>query len=56
MAVDVKNGFKKHYVLIGWAIIWVLFLFLALVLPAVTYEGTKVVDGVEKTVKGLEGA
>ena len=56
MAVDVKNGFKKHYVLIGWGIIWVLFMFLALVLPAVTYEGTKVVDGVEKTVKGLEGA
>lgn len=45
MAVDVKNGFKKHYVLIGWGIIWVLFLFLALVLPAVTYEGYDIVLG-----------
>ena len=42
--MDAKKGFKKHYVLIGWAIVWVLFLFLALVLPAVSYKGTVVED------------
>ncbi|MBQ7912912.1 MAG: hypothetical protein IJ308_04090 [Clostridia bacterium] len=42
--MDAKKGFKKHYVLIGWAIIWVLFLFLALVLPAVSYKGKVIED------------
>ena len=42
--MDAKKGFKKHYVLIGWAIVWVLFLFLALVLPAVSYKGEVLED------------
>ena len=37
--MDAKKEFKKHYVLIGWAIVWVIFLILALVLPATTYKG-----------------
>lgn len=59
MAVDVKNGFKKYYVLIGWAIVWVLFLFLALVLPAVSYKAEKVVAGIkvaDPDNDGLKGA
>ena len=59
MAVDVKNGFKKYYVLIGWAIVWVLFLVLALVLPAVSYKAEKVVGGIkvaDPENDGLKGA
>ena len=57
--MDAKKGFKKHYVLIAWAIVWVLFLFLALVLPAVSYKGYEKVGGVKIPVPekdGLRGA
>ena len=61
MAIDAKKEFKKHYVLIGWGIIWVLFLFLALVLPAVTYKGPDAKDLLGQTYNppeddGLKGA
>ncbi len=59
--MDAKKGFKKHYVLIGWAIVWVIFLLLALVLPATTYKGPDKVNplGVKynpTSDDGLKGA
>ncbi len=59
--MDAKKGFKKHYVLIGWAIVWVLFIFLALVLPAVSYKGKVIEDPISgkdlyTEDNGLKGA
>lgn len=57
--MDAKKGFKKHYVLIAWAIVWVLFLFLALVLPAVSYKGYEKIGDVKipnPDKDGLRGA
>lgn len=43
--MDVKKDFKKYYPIIGWAIVWVIFLILALVIPGTSHEGYDMIHG-----------